>query len=541
MTIDDQKALLDRPVGVDDEESMTNSKHIRVGKLALASLLLACFLANADESFILTTGSDVAAALEAPDYTSWLITSYNLGYTTALPLHGQACDLAGPKKAILIALVLYGFGCILTGISGSIHLALAGRVISGIGGSGMVELVSVLVNEMGSFHQVAVLRSYVTTSSIIGITCGAPLGALLTTSLGWQWAFLIHAPFAILCIAVISLSLKIKKPQSNVSTGQTYGSIDTSKDAGATLKTKSFDVAGLALLMTAIVCLLGLIQVVPAQDMENKSTALITLGVAFLALFGAFFINEVYVATNPLIHMYLLKPHKLGLIYAAQVLIGVTNSASIPIVSDYWVSTRGLSVVEGSICWAPSTVGFAVGSLLTARMIRSSGRYILYTKFGIILACSSFFLMLIRWVLHEPKMWEIAYSFFSSVGLGMILSSQFTALSAAKPDENAATSVTTFYLCQQIGFMAGVTSSRSLVRSAIENGLKATLGENTASQELIDQVLSHRRSLKYVPAHLQNAVRTIIQQSYYVPPVVSIGSLLLVLVISFRQREFQST
>ena len=75
----------------------------------------------------------------------------------------------------------------------------------------MVELVSVLVNgmsiwghgldipndgftkasnfttEMGSFHRVAVLRSYVTTSSIIGITCGAPLGALLTSYLGWQW------------------------------------------------------------------------------------------------------------------------------------------------------------------------------------------------------------------------------------------------------------------------------------------------------------------------------------------------------------------
>ena len=144
-------------------------------------------------------------------------------------------------------------------------------------------------------------------------------------------AFLIHAPFAILCIAIISLSLKIKKPQSNVSTGQTYGSIDTTKDAGATLKTKSFDIAGLALLMTAIVCLLGLIQVVPAQDMENKSTALVTLGIAFLTLFGAFFINEVYVATNPLIHMYLLKPHKLGLIYAAQVLIGVTNSAVRPL------------------------------------------------------------------------------------------------------------------------------------------------------------------------------------------------------------------
>lgn len=40
MTVDDQKALLDSPVGVNDEESMTKSKHLRIGKLALASLLL---------------------------------------------------------------------------------------------------------------------------------------------------------------------------------------------------------------------------------------------------------------------------------------------------------------------------------------------------------------------------------------------------------------------------------------------------------------------------------------------------------------------
>lgn len=53
MTIDDQKALLDRPVGVDDEESMTTSKHIRVGKLALASLLLGELLLRFDGKSIL--------------------------------------------------------------------------------------------------------------------------------------------------------------------------------------------------------------------------------------------------------------------------------------------------------------------------------------------------------------------------------------------------------------------------------------------------------------------------------------------------------
>ena len=70
------------------------------------------------------------------------------------------------------------------------------------------------------------------------------------------------------------------------------------------------------------------------------------------------------------------------------------------------------------------------------------------------------------------------------MGLGMILSSQFVALSAAKPEANVATSVTTFYLFQQIGFMAGVTSSRALVRSAMESGLKATLGNIPGSREV---------------------------------------------------------
>jgi MFS family permease len=47
---------------------------------------IACFLANADETFVLSTGSDVASALNASGSASWLITSYNLGYTVGLPV-----------------------------------------------------------------------------------------------------------------------------------------------------------------------------------------------------------------------------------------------------------------------------------------------------------------------------------------------------------------------------------------------------------------------------------------------------------------------
>lgn len=62
----------------------------------VADLYIASFLANADESFIFTTGSDVAAALGASELTSWLITAYNLGYTAALPLVSLSPLPSGP-------------------------------------------------------------------------------------------------------------------------------------------------------------------------------------------------------------------------------------------------------------------------------------------------------------------------------------------------------------------------------------------------------------------------------------------------------------
>jgi MFS family permease len=75
----------------------------------------------------------------------------------------------------------------MTGVSQNIYWAVAGRLISGFGGAGMNELVSVILNELHSFDRVAMLRSYVSTVSIIGVTCGAPLGAFLTSWIGWQW------------------------------------------------------------------------------------------------------------------------------------------------------------------------------------------------------------------------------------------------------------------------------------------------------------------------------------------------------------------
>lgn len=53
--------------------------------------MAATFLASSDDSFVLSTASDIAADFKATSISTWLITGFNLGYMISLPIvsHGK--------------------------------------------------------------------------------------------------------------------------------------------------------------------------------------------------------------------------------------------------------------------------------------------------------------------------------------------------------------------------------------------------------------------------------------------------------------------
>ncbi|OKP11188.1 hypothetical protein PENSUB_3210 [Penicillium subrubescens] len=277
----------------------------------------------------------------------------------------------------------------------------------------------------------------------------------------------------------------------------TYGAIeepiDESKIEVAGSKSKPFDIVGLVFLISAIVSLLCFVQLAEAQEMENKSSILAVLGASFLICSAVFCVNEAYWTQTPLLPLSLLSLDKLGLSYAAQLFIGLASYAMTPMFSDYWVNTRGISASEGALCWGPVTLGFAISALVTGKLIQRTRKYLRWSIIGLTIAILSFLLILIRWTIYQPQMWEISYGFFAWVGMGMTLSSQFVALSASKPEQNAAASVTTYYLVQQIGFMMGITLSKALLSREIERrlmfALRNEVERNQVSIHTIPQVI----------------------------------------------------
>lgn len=72
-------------------------------------------------------------------------------------------------------------------MSQSMPQIIAARVLEGLGGAGMVCMVSILLTDLVPLHKVAVYRSYVNLVQTVGRSCGAVIGGYIAQTIGWRW------------------------------------------------------------------------------------------------------------------------------------------------------------------------------------------------------------------------------------------------------------------------------------------------------------------------------------------------------------------
>jgi MFS family permease len=82
-----------------------------------------------------------------------------------------------------------------------------GRVISGLGSSGMTALVSILITDLVPLRSVASWRSYINIVATSSRSIGGPLGGWLADTVGWRWSFIGQAPLASIAILLIAITI----------------------------------------------------------------------------------------------------------------------------------------------------------------------------------------------------------------------------------------------------------------------------------------------------------------------------------------------
>ena len=110
-------------------------------------------------------------------------------------------------------------------------------------------------------------------------------------------------------------------------------------------------------------------------------------------------------------------------------------------------------------------------------------RYKSLSIVAVFLSISSFIVIMLRW--RGPiNVWESLYIFSATFAVGLLNSSQFIGLSAAVEKSRLATTISIFYLSQQLGMMIGASGSSALLRTAFRDALSMNLRDHVDSSRV---------------------------------------------------------
>ncbi|WP_426661342.1 MFS transporter [Rhodanobacter aciditrophus] len=162
-------------------------------------LVAAAFFMQALDSTVVNTAVPAMAdALrETPLGMRSALTSYVLTLAVLIPASPWLCDRFGTRRVFGAAIVLFGVGSLLCGLSQSLPQLVAARVLQGVGGAALMPVGRYVLVRSIDRHEFVRAMSTVATFGLLGSVLGPLLGGALVEYTSWRLIFLINVPVAI--------------------------------------------------------------------------------------------------------------------------------------------------------------------------------------------------------------------------------------------------------------------------------------------------------------------------------------------------------
>lgn len=325
------------------------------------SIMLPMFLAVMDQTIVATALPAIAASLHDVERISWVVVSYLIATTIAAPVYGQLGDIFGRRRLMFVALSIFLTASVLCALSTSTDMLIAGRVLQGLGGGGLMTLSQALIGETIPPRERARYQGYLASIVVTSNGLGPLVGGYLTQQFGWKSIFLVNLPLG---IAALLLTFRLK-PHAH---------------AGGEWK---FDLPGLFLFILFIAPILMALQQVQRLGTGSLLTigALLALGIVSLLLL---FWRERR-AHSPLLPVSLLRHPAIWRSDALAACHGAALVSLITFLPIYLQVVRGTSPAETGLLFLPLTIGIGLGSLITGRIVSRTGRTTIFPTYGLIL------------------------------------------------------------------------------------------------------------------------------------------------------------
>ncbi len=323
------------------------------------SIMLPLFLSMIDQTIVAAALPAIAGDLGSADRISWVVIAYLMAATIASPVYGRLGDVFGRKKLMIVALIIVIVASMLCGLSSSLEMLTAARLLQGVGGGGMMTLSQALIGEAVPPRERARYQGFLASVGVFSTAFGAVGGGLLTQHFGWRSVFFVGVPVGLLAL-VLMRRLRSQGAQTGVF---------------------QFDLVGLFLFAVFIASTL-----VVLREIQGVSAGMLlsSLGLSALALVAlALLILRERRVPHPLFPLALFRDPAIWRSDAMALCHGAALVSLITFLPIYFRVGLGANAGQIGLSLLPVTVCVPLGSILTGQLVARTGRTAIFPSVGL--------------------------------------------------------------------------------------------------------------------------------------------------------------
>lgn len=389
---------------------------------------------------------------------AWVLTGYLISAAIFTPIFGRLGDMFGKRRLLVIALLIFAGGSVVSAVGGSVTSIVAGRVLQGAGG-GIFPLCFGIIRDEFPPDRVSPSIGLISATAGIGGGLGLITGGLILDYASYQWIFWLGAATAVIAAAAALLWV----PESP---RRSPGRVDV---RGALVLA-----VGLAIPMYAIS---------EANQWGWGSLRLIGLVLAGLLIIGFWAwlqkrteepLADITLLSNPTVAMTNLATLMLGFgMFGSFILIPQLVTA--PESSGYGF---GLSATQAGLVMLPGAITMLFAGPLSGRLGVRYGNRLPMVLGGLISGAGLLGLGLD----HGSALHVLLWNLFGSIGIGLAFAAMPNLIMSAVPPAQTGEATGVNALIRSVGSSLGSQVTAAILTASIvaANGLPTDHGFRVA-------------------------------------------------------------
>ncbi|MET0375985.1 MAG: DHA2 family efflux MFS transporter permease subunit [Rhizorhabdus sp.] len=317
--------------------------------IATALIMAATILVVLDQTIATVALPHMQAALGAtPETINWVLTSYILATSVAIPLTGWLSGRVGRGRLFGICILGFTASSALCGLAVSLPMMVAARLAQGFFGAFLVPMSQSFLYDMNAPSQQMRAMTFWGVGVMVGPLAGPVLGGYLTETFDWRWVFFINVPIGL----VAGLGILATMP--------VFPAVR-----------RTFDHIGFILIVTALCALQLAVDRGSQQDWFESTEIVIECGISIAALWMLIF--HLWHAREPIFSISLFRDRTFTVAMLLSLVVTPVMVAATALLPALLQTLLGYPVTLAGLLSLPRGIAMLGGIIIGGKMVRLIG------------------------------------------------------------------------------------------------------------------------------------------------------------------------